>query len=360
MHRTPPFPGRPRPARPYGGAPAAAGDALALGALTVLLLLLAPLLLLLGLLRPLLPARAAGAARLPLVWAAYLAGFSLTALAGSLRLRARGAGPDAWRLLTARCGRRFRRLAGRWSGLRFRIEPPDPMPDPGRPVIVLARHAGILNTQLAFTAVTAVLGLRPRGIAKRCVALEPGLRALLRGIPLALFRWDRAGRAAALAELTAQSRSLGPGEALWLYPEGTNYSAARRSASIARLRARGQHALADRAEAMPHLLPPHLPGALAVLAAAVPGTQVLVCGHTGPERLLPWMLGPGYAPGPGDLVRLRWWTFRADRVPTDPARFADWLYDRWHHLDTWIAATTDPAAPHRPHTHTHTEDLDPA
>ncbi|MFE1320251.1 hypothetical protein [Kitasatospora phosalacinea] len=345
MHRTPPSPGLPRAARLRAGALAAAGDALALGALTVFLLLLAPLLLLLGLLRPLLPGRAAAAARLPLVWAAYLAGFSLTALAGSLRLRARRAGPDDWRLLAARAGRRFRWLTERWTGLRFRIELPDPPPDPGRPVVVLARHAGILNTQLAVVAVSAVLGRSPRGIAKRCVALEPGLRALLRGVPLVLFRWNRAGRAAALAELSWQGRELGPGQAFWLYPEGTNYSAARRAGSIARLRARGQHALAERAEAMPHLLPPHLPGARAVLAAVDPSALVLVCGHTGPERLLPWMLGPGYGPGPGDLVRLHWWSYRADQLPTDPEEFADWLYGRWEQLDAWIADTAGPAAP---------------
>ncbi|BAJ26135.1 MULTISPECIES: 1-acyl-sn-glycerol-3-phosphate acyltransferase [Kitasatospora] len=356
MHRTPPSPGLSRAARLRGGAFAAAGDALALGALTVFLLLLSPLLLLLGLLRPLLPARATAPARLPLVWAAYLTGFSLTALAGSLRLRARRAGPDAWRLLGVRAGRRFRLLTEGWTGLRFQVDPPEPLPDPGRPVVVLARHAGILNTQLAITAVTAVLGRGPRGIAKRCVALEPGLRALLRGVPLVLFRWNRAGRAAALAELTDQARNLGPGEALWLYPEGTNYSAARRAASIARLRARGQDALADRAAAMPHLLPPHLPGALAVLSAVDPSALVLVCGHTGPERLLPWMLGPGYTPGPGDLVRLRWWSFRADQVPTEQQQFADWLYDRWQQLDTWIAGpATAPAAPPHP-----AGDLDPA
>ncbi|GLW73978.1 hypothetical protein Kpho02_62760 [Kitasatospora phosalacinea] len=359
MHRTPPSPGLSRAARLRAGALAAAGDALALGALTVLLLLLAPLLLLLGLLRPLLPVRARAAVRLPLVWAAYLAGFSLTALAGSLRLRAHRAGPEAWQLLTVRAGRRFRRLAERWTGLRFRIELPDPPPDPGRPVVVLARHAGILNTQLALVAVSAVLGRSPRGIAKRCVALEPGLRALLRGVPLVLFRWNRAGRAAALGELTEQGRALGPGEAFWLYPEGTNYSAARRAGSIARLRARGQHALAERAEAMPHLLPPHLPGARAVLAAVDPSAVVLVCGHTGPERLLPWMLGPGYGPGPGDLVRLRWWSYRLDQLPTGPEEFADWLYGSWEQLDAWIADAAGPAA--RPSRHRRrTGDLDPA
>ncbi|WP_033214613.1 hypothetical protein [Kitasatospora phosalacinea] len=357
MHRTPPSPGLSRAARLRSAALASAWDALALGTLTAFLLLLLPLLLPLGLLRPLLPGRAAAAARLPLVWAAYLAGFSLTALAGSLRLRARPAGPDAWRLLTARAGRRFRRLAEDWTGLRFQVDPPEPLPDPGRPVVVLARHAGILNTQLAVTAVAAVLGRHPRGVAKRCVALEPGLRALLRGVPLALFRWNRAGRAAALAELAAQGRALGPDEALWLYPEGTNYSAARRAESIARLRTRGQDALADRAEAMPHVLPPHLPGAMAALRAAGPSAVVLVCGHTGPERLLPWMLGPGYAPGPCDRVRLRWWGFPADQVPADPEDFADWLYECWERLDRWIAGAAEPA---EPPSRRRAEDLDPA
>lgn len=362
MHRTPPSPGLSRAARVGGGLLAAAGDALALGALTVLLLLLSPVLLVLGLLRPLLPGRAAVPARLPLVWAAYLAGFSLTALAGSLRLRALRVGPEAWPLLTARAGRRFRELAESWAGLEFWNELPHPHPDPSRPVVVLARHAGILNTQLAITAATAVLGLEPFGIVKRCVALEPGLRALLRGVPLEMFRWNRAGRAAALAAVTATGRALRPGQVFWLYPEGTNYSAARRRASLARLRAHGRPDLADRADAMPHVLPPHLPGALALLDAA-PTAQVLVCGHTGPERLLPWMLDPAYAAAPDHVVRLRWWSFSPGEVPRDPERFTTWLYDRWQDLDAWIAhpaPTSQPEPEPEPAPQPCAEDLDPA
>ncbi|MFJ5234683.1 hypothetical protein ACIQBJ_32895 [Kitasatospora sp. NPDC088391] len=349
MHRTPPGPGPSRPIRVLRAPAAALRDALALGALTILLLLLSPLLLALRLLLPTPAGRAALPARLPLFWAAYTAGFSLTALAGSLRLRARPGrgGPDDWSLLTARAGQRWRRLAGSWAGLHCRIELPCPAPDPELPVVVLARHAGVLNTQVALAAVTAVLGHDPRGIVKRCVALEPGTRALLRGVPLSPFRWNRAGRAAALAELSATGRALAGGEAFWLYPEGTNYSTARRTAAIARLRAAGRDALADRAAAMRHVLPPHLPGALALLAAA-PTAQVLVCAHTGLERLAPWMLDPGYAPGPAGEFRMRWWTFRAEQVPREPAAFADWLYDRWQEVDAWIAAprpADDPAAP---------------
>ncbi|WP_146063509.1 hypothetical protein [Streptomyces sp. SM11] len=312
---------------------------MALAAVCVLLVLAAPFLLVLRALLPVMPPTGMRLARLLLVCAAYQRGFAVTCLSGSLRIRLRRL-PEheclrAFDRLTALAATRFARIAMAWARAGIAFEGPLALPDRGAPVVVLARHAGILNTQLALSVASVVLRRSPRGIAKRCVAIDPGLRALLRGEPLELFRWHRAGRAAALAQLAISGAQLTNREVLCLFPEGTNLTAKRRASAIASVRSREGGAAAYEAEAMSCVMPPHLAGALAVLRAA-PTAQVLVLAHTGLEDLLSWRLPEGYPPGDGSMLRMRWWSFRPGEVPREAGELARWLQTRWRAIDDWI------------------------
>jgi hypothetical protein len=73
------------------------------------------------------------------------------------------------------------------------------------------------------------------------------------------------GSASASLELSA---GLGPGDALLLFPEGRNFTAGRRTASIAASRLLGEHAAAEQAREMRHVLLPRTGGAAAALSAA--------------------------------------------------------------------------------------------
>ena len=73
--------------------------------------------------------------------------------------------------------------------------------------------------------------------------------------------------------------------ALVVFPEGGNWTPVRWRRAIDRLRRRGRPDLAERAAAMPNVLPPHAAGALAAIAAC-PRADVIFVAHTGLDRLV--------------------------------------------------------------------------
>jgi len=329
----------------------AAGLLLTLAALllcTAVLVAALPLLLLLRLLAPWLPLRPRAAARLVLCYAAYLATFELGALAFALtRGTARRArdGRDAERLGLASDARLaelsacFFRTGLPLAGLRLDLGAMPAVP-PGRPVLLLARHAGLLNTQFGVHLVTGVLGRRLRAIAKRAVCADPGLFLMIRHTRLRVFRWNRDGRIQALLRLRAECRSLGGQDAFLLFPEGTNYTAARRRRRVEKF---GGGA-ASGAELV-HLLPPVTVGVQQALRAA-PDAEVLLVAHTGIEDLLSWTGCLDYPPLGDGVIRVAGWLIPAAAVPREPDAVADWLAEWWLRLDSWVAATR--AAPPQP------------
>ncbi|MEU3370472.1 hypothetical protein ABZ734_08315 [Streptomyces sp. NPDC006660] len=307
---------------------------------------LSPVLLCLRVLGPRLPAPVRGPARLVLLSAAYLLTCEVGSLVAGLRLRrARRRGPgdpsdhDALRVLLARRSTAAFFATGlRWAGMRVRWPDEPPRLDPARPVVVLLRHAGLLNTQLGIHLGMKVLRRRVHGVCKSAAVLLPGAASLVGLTPLIPLRWNAEGRARAGREFAAMGPGLGGGDAAVILPEGTNFSARRRRARIAYLRRSGRHDLAAAAEAMPCVLPPLARGAAALLAAA-PTAQVLVVGHTGLEDVLPWRLGGGYPARTDAAVHVAWGTYEAAEVPRDRDGFETWLYERWAELDAWVLAT---------------------
>ncbi|MGH3431205.1 MAG: hypothetical protein ACRDQB_00050, partial [Thermocrispum sp.] len=101
-----------------------------------------------------------------------------------------------------------------------------------------------------------------------------------------------AGQPGAAETITRIAGDLGPDGALVLFPEGGNVTPGRRAQRIATLRARDKGALADRAEAMPHVMVPHAGGFLSALDTASDDAAVavewgeFVADRFGPDYLL--------------------------------------------------------------------------
>ncbi|MFI6638506.1 1-acyl-sn-glycerol-3-phosphate acyltransferase [Streptomyces sp. NPDC050504] len=326
----------------------------------LLVLALSPVLLVLRIVAPGLPRPVRGAARLALLCTAYLLTCEVSTLFGALRPRlsrvragrgpsgartpsqpsqpSRPSGPDGTGLAMVR------RSTGAFFGPGLRSIgmplhcPPPPDLDPARPVVVLLRHAGLLNMQLAVHLVVNVLRQRPHGVCKSAATWLPGAAAIVRETSVVPLRWNAEGRARAGRELVSMGHRLAAGDAVAVLPEGTNFSERRRRARIARLRRRGRPDLAAAAEAMPRVLPPVVRGTAALLAAA-PRAQVLVVGHTGLEDVLPWRLAADYPPGRAAAVHLTWRSFGSHEVPREPDALEAWLYDRWRELDAWVLTT---------------------
>jgi 1-acyl-sn-glycerol-3-phosphate acyltransferase len=200
------------------------------------------------------------------------------------------------------------------------------------PLLVFSRHAGPGDSLVLVHALLQV-GYRPRIVLRSALQWAPGLDVALNRLPSVFIRPDApagSGRAA-IAELAA---SMEPGDALVLFPEGRNFTPQRRSRSIAKLEEEGEHAAADRARQMRHVLVPRTGGPLTALAAA-PSADVVFVAHTGLEDLS----------GVADLwrglpmerhVEVKAWRVPADEVPRDHQGGESWLFGWWHRVDAWL------------------------
>jgi len=245
------------------------------------------------------------------------------------------------------------RTAVRVCGLNVTVSGPvSASTGAGRPFIVLCRHAGPGDSLLLIHYLLSVCERRPRVVMKATLQLDPSVDVVANRVPNAFLRRTKSKSrsetnrglrtGAADTRHTDQIRRLAAGldgrGALAIFPEGGNWTPYRWRRAIDRLRRRGRPDLADRAAAMPNVLPPHVNGALAAITAC-PQADVIFVAHTGLDRLV--SVRDVWRSLRADLeLRARWWRVAAANVPRSAAREAQitWLYDWWQRIDAWITA----------------------
>ena len=223
-----------------------------------------------------------------------------------------------------------------------------PCPPADRPVIVLSRHAGPGDSLLLIHYLLSVGERRPRVVMKATLQLDPTADIVANRLPNAFLRRRAATTADNARQRTDQIRRLAAGmtggSALVLFPEGGNWTPYRWRRGIDRLRRGGRPDLAERAAAMPNVLPPHGSGALSAIAAC-PAADVVFVAHTGLDRLV--SVRDVWRSLHTDMqIKARWWRVPAASVPRAVSRDAqlDWLYDWWARIDGWITEQ-HPAGP---------------
>jgi Acyltransferase len=254
------------------------------------------------------------------------------------------------------------RVARRACGLRVTVTGPrEPGPSSDRPLIVLSRHAGPGDSLLLIHHLLGECERRPRVVMKATLQLDPSVDILANRLPNAFLRRTAkagngagrsAGRSAGSRQHTEQIRRLAAGmsqrSALVVFPEGGNWTPVRWRRAIDRLRRRGRPDLAERAAAMPNVLPPHATGALAAIMAC-PRADVIFVAHTGLDRLV--SVGDVWRSLLADMeVRARWWRVPAASVPRSASRDTQvtWLYDWWERIDDWITSENPSSSPTNP------------
>jgi len=209
-----------------------------------------------------------------------------------------------------------------------------------RPLLVLSRHAGVGDSLLLAHQLVNIYGRTPSIILKDTLQWAPCLDVVLNRLPnrfIASNPRPGAGAVESIASLAAELPSDG---ALILFPEGGNFSEARRLRAIERLVEQDLPAQAAKARALMTVLPPRPRGTLAAIDAA-PHADVVFVAHTGLERLSSMREVIAGVPMEHS-VRMSWWLVRARDIPHgDDARIA-WLYDWWERIDTWIQAHAEP------------------
>jgi 1-acyl-sn-glycerol-3-phosphate acyltransferase len=205
------------------------------------------------------------------------------------------------------------------------------------PLIIFSRHAGPGDTVFIVDQLFARYRRRPSVVFKEALGIDPCVDVLSHRIPHAML--DTSDRERCEVEIKRVSSRLGPRGALLMFPEGGNFTAERRRSALRGLRRKGRHRSAQKAEQMPHLLPPQPTGALSALEAN-PAADVVFAAHT----------GLGLAAYPRELWRhmpidrtlvTRMWLVKAQDVPHSADEQIEWLYDWWKRIDEWIAAHTN-------------------
>ncbi len=226
--------------------------------------------------------------------------------------------------------------------LKLTIVTDGPAPDahPGRPILVACRHAGPGDSFTLIHALMHWYAREPRVVLKNTLAWDPAIDVILRRIPAKFITPNPKGGPGVGEDLESQIANLATGldenDAFVIFPEGGNFTEARRTRGIERLRKLGMDRMADRAEAMTNVLAPRPGGFIAALDAA-PEADVVLVAHTGLDHML--TVGDVWRELPMDKqLVMRWWTVPRAEIPAGRDERIDWLFGWWEQIDLWVDA----------------------
>jgi 1-acyl-sn-glycerol-3-phosphate acyltransferase len=320
--------------------------------LAIVLLTTLPVWLILGVAAsPLVP----GHLRVPrLIWLAivYLAWDAAALVALAVLWVASGFG---WRIRSAAFQRAHYVLAGRflavlfwvarWS-LHLSIDVVGTDPDtalPGRPEIVVSRHAGPGDSFVLIDALVNWFAREPRIVLKATLQWDPAVDVLLNRLPNRFITPGRTGTETLEDEIRQLVTGLDDNDAFVIFPEGGNFTPKRRWRAILRLEQKGLAEEAARARKLEHLMAPRPNGAIAAIEAC-PEADVVFVAHTGLDDLV--TLGDIWHRLPlSAAIKAKWWRVQAADVPRDREEQIRWLFDQWEEIDAWIAANQPAPAP---------------
>jgi 1-acyl-sn-glycerol-3-phosphate acyltransferase len=272
-----------------------------------------------------------------LVWdAAALICLAVLWVASGFGWKIRGAAfQRAHYVLTGRFLRTLFWLA-RWS-LHLSVDVVGTDPDtgmPGRPEIVVSRHAGPGDSFILIHALVNWFEREPRIVLKAALQWDPAVDILLNRLPNRFISPGHTRTGSLELQIGDLATGLDDNDAFVIFPEGGNFTPRRRVRAIALLRHRGLEDMAVRAEGLRNVLPPK-PNGLFTAIDAAPDAGVIFCAHTGLDRMMTVADVWRELPMDKQLV-MRFWSVPPEEVPVDAEERVVWLYDWWARIDAWI------------------------
>ncbi|MCW2992555.1 MAG: hypothetical protein JWQ18_50 [Conexibacter sp.] len=203
------------------------------------------------------------------------------------------------------------------------------------PVLILMRHASIIDNTMPDTVVGRAHGLGLRFVLKRELEMIPTIDIGGRWVPTNFVRRGSGDTVRELQDLAKLGIDLDPHEGILIYPEGTRSTPKKLASAKAKIAER-QPEIAPLADKLQHVLPPRLGGPLALLEATR-GTDVVFCGHVGLDgfEYISDIWRGGLV---GGTVHVQFWRYPASEVPVERDAQIRWLYDRWQVVDDWVGA----------------------
>ncbi|MGH8774217.1 MAG: lysophospholipid acyltransferase family protein [Jiangellaceae bacterium] len=227
--------------------------------------------------------------------------------------------------------------ARRVLGVRIVVEGPPPSEYHGRPLVVMARHAGPGDSFLVVHSLMNWCQRDPRIVLKDTLQWDPVTDIVLNRLPNRFIAPNPGdGGAEVERHIRELATRLDHNSALVIFPEGGNFTPRRRLRAIDRLRQLGHDDAAAQAERMENVLAPRPGGVAAALGTAIDADAVFVA-HTGLEHLD--SVADLWRGLPMDTeIRMHWWRVPAADVPRNTPDVTDWLFGWWEQVDAWIGA----------------------
>ena len=200
------------------------------------------------------------------------------------------------------------------------------------PYLLFIRHTSMLDTVVAAALIANPHRILFRYVLKKELLSDPCLDIVGCRLPNAFI--DRKARASdsEIGAIRGLTQGIESTSGILIYPEGTRFSRKKLERARTRLREKGLHELAERADALTHVLPPRLAGSTALMMAA-PDLDVVIVEHKGFEAASsPARLWRGDLVGQTIRVRIR--RFEAPQLAE--GEHADWLYTRWEEVNAWV------------------------
>ena len=201
------------------------------------------------------------------------------------------------------------------------------------PLVVLSRHASIVDNILPFQLFTRHKRIWLRYVLKRELLVDPSLD--IAGNWLPNYFVDRGGSDSdrELESLRRLTRDLKTNEGVVIFPEGTRFTADKQKRSFEILRRRNPRFF-EMSRGLRHVLPPRPGGALAIIEAAA--ADVVMVAHHGLDGFA--NLANIWAGGMvGKHVQVLLSRHRYEDIPTGRTARTEWLFRLWQEMDDWLA-----------------------
>ena len=203
-----------------------------------------------------------------------------------------------------------------------------------RPIILFSRHAGPGDAFLIIRVIIRDSHRQPHFVGAAKLQWDPFLDIIGERLDNHFLLQSPADPEAELQSIRDLAGRLGGHESLCIFPEGGNFTPARRRRILESLKAHDRTDRLRRGQTLKHTLLPKTGGTVAALEGA-PDAVVLFVAHAGLEELY------GFA----DLwsavplnrsVLAHSWTVLPDERPTDRDGLTAWLFDEWQKVDDWV------------------------
>jgi 1-acyl-sn-glycerol-3-phosphate acyltransferase len=205
------------------------------------------------------------------------------------------------------------------------------------PVVVVSRHASLIDTLLPAQLIARRNGMRLRYVLKKELLIDPALDIAGSRLPNVFI--DRASREVAEQQQIKQlGEGLGPDDGVLIYPEGTRFDEAKLKRYQHRHLGAEPGSIQGVASRYRSVLPPRPGGTVSLLEAG--DADVVVFAHRGLEGLATvrdiWR---------GDLVGstidVAVWRVPYSQIPQLRAERVEWLFLLWAEVDDWVCSEPD-------------------